>query len=114
MELEDEVGVTTGFVCPLGLCTMRDPVTAADGVSYERVHIERHIQCCQVCTPFDSFSSVAPVVQVGCAGKYRMLALAAQRRVVMAHADSQLPSMSRPRVSRSFVLAYLGTSQISH
>jgi hypothetical protein len=73
MELEDEVGVTTGFVCPLGLCTMRDPVTAADGVSYERVHIERHIQCCQVCTPSDSFSSVAPVVQVGCAGKYRMI-----------------------------------------
>jgi len=64
MELEDEVGVTTGFVCPLGLCTMRDPVIAADGVSYERLHIERHIQCCQVCTPSNSFFLL--LVRLGC------------------------------------------------
>ena len=43
-----------------------------------------------------------------------MAAVLTSWRVVMAHANSQLPSMSRPRVSRSFVLAYLGASKISH
>lgn len=43
----DEIDVPSHFLCPISLQLMRDPVTVATGITYDREHIERWLFSCK-------------------------------------------------------------------